>query len=214
MRTLTAILPAAVLLAALSAGAARAEDPAPAGPQVVVPELDRRDVRPVRIPSRDFVLGAFAGTYSADGYGSNPVTGVRLGYHVSEDAFVEATLGQTLVSDTAYRQILPGGIFPSPKQWLRYYDLSFGYNLLPGEIFLGRNIAKVSAVYVEAGMGNTQFLQESHQTFQAGLGMRVFLRDWAAVQVDMRDHVFSSDLLGTRRTTQNLELSAGLTFFF
>jgi len=40
------------------------------------------------------------------------------------------------------------------------------------------------------------------------------MTDWAALQVDMRDHVFSLDLLGKRQNTQNLELTAGLTFFF
>lgn len=47
-----------------------------------------------------------------------------------------------------------------------------------------------------------------------GLGTRLFLADWAALQVDMRDHIFSLDLLGKRQSTQNLELTAGLTFFF
>jgi outer membrane beta-barrel protein len=201
-------------LAAVTAGTARAEDPQAAGPQVIAPEVERRDVHIVKIPSRDFEAGLFAGTYSADNFGSNPVWGVRLGYHVSEDAFIESALAQTRVSDQSFRQVLPGGIFPTPRQWLRYYNLSFGYNVLPGEIFLGKSMARVSAVYVIAGMGNTQFLQESHQTFNAGFGMRVFLQDWAAVQVDVRDHVYSMDLLGTRRGTQNLELTTGLTFFF
>jgi hypothetical protein len=30
----------------------------------------------------------------------------------------------------------------------------------------------------------------------------------------MRDHIFSLDLLGKRETTNNLELTGGLTFFF
>jgi hypothetical protein len=35
-----------------------------------------------------------------------------------------------------------------------------------------------------------------------------------ALQADVRDHVFSLDLLGKRQSTQNLEVTAGLTFFF
>ena len=42
----------------------------------------------------------------------------------------------------------------------------------------------------------------------------MFAKDWFALQVDMRDHIFSLDLLGKRQSTQNLELTAGLTFFF
>jgi hypothetical protein len=44
--------------------------------------------------------------------------------------------------------------------------------------------------------------------------VRVFLADWVALQADMRDHIYSLDLLGTRKTTQNLEFSGGVTFFF
>jgi hypothetical protein len=47
-----------------------------------------------------------------------------------------------------------------------------------------------------------------------GLGGRLLLLDRAALQVDMRDHVFSLDLLGKRESTQNLELTAGLAVFF
>jgi hypothetical protein len=38
--------------------------------------------------------------------------------------------------------------------------------------------------------------------------------DAVALQVDMRDHIFSLDLLGKRQSTQNLELTGGLAVFF
>ena len=60
----------------------------------------------------------------------------------------------------------------------------------------------------------TKFNDQTSQTFNFGLGMRVILRDWAAVQVEMRDHIFSLDLLGKDQTTHNLELTAGVSFYF
>ncbi len=116
--------------------------------------------------------------------------------------------------DSTFRDILPGGIFPAPKEILRYYDLSVGYNIFPGEIFLGRNHAKVSAFYLIAGLGSTKFNDASHQTVNVGAGMRVFLKDWVAVQLDVRDHMYSIDLLGSKKNTNNLETTAGVTFFF
>jgi len=189
-------------------------DQKPADQQVIEPELDRRNVKVPHIPSNDFELGLFAGTYASENFGSNLVGGVRVGYHVTEDFFAEAVYARSRVSDEAFRQILPGGIFTSPTQSLTYYDLSVGYNILPGEIFLGRRFAKVSAVYLITGLGSTEFADQRHLTFNAGTGVRVFLLDWAALQIDMRDHVYSMDLLGTRKTTQNLEFSGGVTFFF
>ncbi len=167
-----------------------------------------------RIPSNDFEVGAFAGTYATQNFGSSAVGGLRIGYHITEDIFVEGVYAQTKVSDESFRQILPGGVFPQQKETLKYYNISAGFNVLPGEVFFGGRRAKASAVYLIGGIGSTRFNQQRRQTFNAGFGVRLFLADWAALQVDMRDHVFSLDLLGKRQSTQNLEATAGVTFFF
>ncbi|MCS6943876.1 MAG: outer membrane beta-barrel domain-containing protein [Sutterellaceae bacterium] len=191
-----------------------AQTPQPASEQVIQPQVQRREVRLPRFPSRDFELGLFAGTIATDNFGASTVYGARFGYHITEDIFVQAAYGRTEVSDENFRQILPGGLFARSRETLTYYNLSAGFNILPGEVFIGRNLAKASALYVIGGIGSTSFLAQRKQTLNVGLGLRVFLRDWAALQVDFRDHVFALDLLGKRRNTQNLELSAGLTFFF
>ena len=200
-------------LAGAAHGAPGTDAPAASEP-VIAPELDRRDISVPHIPSNDFEAGVFTGVYNAENFGASVVGGLRLGYHITEDIFVEGVYGQTKVSDTAFRAILPGGIFPQPSQVLRYYDLSAGYNLFPGEIFLGRTHAKVSTLYIVAGIGNTKFDDTNHLTFNGGAGFRVFLKDWVSVQLDVRDHLYSIDLLGTRKDTNNLETTAGLTFFF
>lgn len=207
---------AAVLIAVLllSPKLAQAADPQPANEQVIVPEVDRREVKLPRFPSNDFEAGVFTGTYATQNFGSSVVGGLRLGYHITEDIFVEAVYAQTKVSDESFRQILPGGVFAQTKETLKYYNLSAGFNVLPGEVFFGSKRAKASAIYLIGGVGSTNFNQQRRQTVNLGLGMRLFLADWAAVQVDMRDHIFSLDLLGKRQSTQNLELTGGITFFF
>ena len=206
-------LPASICLTLIASFAHAADAPAQ-NDQVVVPKVERRDVNVPKIPSNDFELGAFAGTYATQNFGTSAVGGVRLGYHITEDFFVEGVYAQTKISDAAYRNILPGGIFPTERVSLKYYNLSAGVNVLPGEVFIGRNRALASAVYLIGGVGTTKFYDQSHQTFNLGLGVRVFAKDWGALQVDMRDHIYSVDLLGKRQSTQNLELTAGLTFFF
>ncbi len=191
-----------------------ADNERPANEQVIEPKVDRRDVRVPKFPSNDWEFGVFGGTYATENFGSSFIWGARLGYHITEDVFVEAAYGRTRVSDENFRQILPGGVFPTPRSTLYYYNLSAGYNVLPGEVFLGKSYAKASALYLMGGIGSTSFLQQRRQTVNFGLGLRVFMKDWAAIQVDMRDHIYSLDLLGKRQNTQNLEFSAGLTFFF
>ncbi len=219
MRTRTLALLLSLSIAATLAVPALAADQSvvaqkPANEQVVVPEVDRRDIKMPRFPSNDFEVGAFVGTYATQNFGSSVVGGLRLGYHITEDIFVEAAFAQTKVTDEAFRQVLPGGVFAQPKEKLSYYNLSAGYNLLPGEIFIGSKRAKASAIYLIGGVGSTHFNDQRRQTINVGLGARLFLTDKAALQVDMRDHIFSLDILGKRQSTQNLEMTAGFTYFF
>lgn len=190
------------------AGAAGADTP------VVQPDIDRRDVHLPRLPSNDIELGLFGGTYSTDNFGTSGVGGVRLDYHITEDFFVEGAFGFSRVSDKAFRQILPGGIFATGVDTLRYREMSLGWNVFPGEIFLGAHHAKASALYLIAGLGTTSFDQQRAQTASYGMGLRVFMRDWAVARFDVRDHVFTLDLLGRRQLTHNPELTTGLSFLF
>lgn len=205
---------AAATLPLAAPGDASAQAQKPASEQVVVPEVDRRDVRNPRYPSNDISVGAYLGTYSTQNFGASFVYGVRLGYAITEDFFVEGAYAQTTVSDESFRQILPGGIFVNTTEKLSYYNLSVGYNVLPGEVFLGRSRAMPSALYLLGGVGSTDFNGQQSQTLNLGLGFRVFLADWAALQVDMRDYIYSLDILGKNQSTQNLEFTAGVTFYF
>lgn len=194
---------------------ASAADPTPPpAEQVVVPAVVRRDIQLPRFPSNDFEVGGFVGTYSTQNFGSSAVGGLRLGYHITEDFFAEAVIAQTRVSDALFRQILPGGVFPTEREKLSYYNLSVGYNLLPGEVFLGTKRAKPFSLYLIGGVGSTRFNQQRRATFNFGSGLRVFLNDSVSLQIDARDHVFSLDVLGKNQNTQNLELSFGVTATF
>lgn len=208
-----------LLLAPCTALAQASGEPAspglrPAGEQVIVPEVARRPIKVPRYPSNDFSIGLFSGVYSAQNFGSNEVDGLRLGYHITEDVFVEGVFARTKVSDATFRQILPGGVFPNGVEKLFYNNLSFGFNVLPGEVFVSRNTAMASSLYLVAGLGTTRFNNQRLQTVNLGVGSRVFLGEGAALQADMRNHVYSIDLLGERRITNNLELTVGVSFFF
>lgn len=211
---------ATLALSLAAAGPARAADAKPASAdtapadQVIVPQVERRDVRKPRYPSNDFEIGLFAGTYSTQNFGTAGAFGARLGYDITEDFFVEAAYGRTKVSDKTFRQVLPGGVFSKEQETLSYYDLSVGYNFLPGEVFIGKNWAMASTMYVVGGVGNTTFDSQRMQTWNFGVGAKLFLADWVALRADVRDHIFTLDLLGKRASTQNPELTVGVAFFF
>lgn len=202
------------LLLALPA-AAIDEDSAERQVSVIQPELERRDIDPPRIDTEDFELGVFGGVMSVEDFGSNTVRGVRFSYHVSEGFFGEAAYATTDAGQTSY-EVLSGAasLLTADEREFSYYSLSIGYNVLPGELFVGRKRALGAALYFVAGVGNTEFAGEDQFTVSFGAGARVLLTDWLAVHFDVRDQMFDSDLLGTSKTTHNIGLHMGLTGFF
>lgn len=182
---------------------------------VIKPEIERRTITESDIDSEDFEASAFAGVMSIEDFGSNAVFGVRAAYHITEDFFAEGSAGATSAGDTSYETLSGGAqILTDSQRDLTYYNLSLGYNILPGESFFGSTHAFNSALYLIAGVGNTEFADDSHFTINVGAGYRFLFNDWMAIHLDFKDHMFDSDLLGTDKTTHNLEATAGLSLFF
>lgn len=180
---------------------------------VIDPELDRREVRAPGIDTEDFEIGVEVGALNVEDFGGNSFTAVRLAYHVSEDVFVEGSYGRSQVSDASFRQVgLP--IFPQQEEDLSHYGFSAGFNFLPGEVFLGSGRAFTSMMYVQGGVGNTEFINEDRLTYQLGFGLKVLPADWLALRLDARDYLFESDLLGENKLTHNFAITFSLSAFF
>ncbi len=197
-----------LLLVSVGSLAIAADEP------IIEPELVRRDVRIPQFDDENFELTAFAGILSIEDFGSHAVYGLRVAYHVTPGLFMEGTYGRSEAGDTSY-ELLSGGVrlLTSDERQLSYYNLSFAYNLLPGETFIGAH-AYTSDFYLIAGIGSTDFAGNQRFTTNLGAGYRLLVNDWLAVHIDMRDHLFDSDLFGDTKTTHNIEMSAGLSVFF
>ncbi len=215
-----------LLLSALAgcggwAGAAHAQTQAEAvggtsqAPQVVEPQVERRKVEPVKVPTENFEVGVYVGTIGIEDFGSSLVYGGRFAYHFTEDLFAEATIGKSKAGKTSYEDLSGSAqLLTNSERNFTYYDLSAGWNVLPGEVFLGRDRAMPAAVYVSAGVGSTRFAADDHFTVAIGAGLRLVVNKWLALHVDARDHMFRSDLLGKDKLTQNLQFTLGATSFF
>jgi outer membrane beta-barrel protein len=209
---------AILLLCSLLLGQARAQ--APEGEvlgeePVVQPQLDRRVINEARIDTEDFEVGLFAGVMSVEDFGANSVLGARLAYHVTEDVFVEAAYGRTDTDLTSYERLSgAAAILTDAERKYSYYNLSLGYNLLPGESFFGRHRAFTSDMYLIGGIGATEFAGDNRFTWNFGAGYRLLLNDWLALHADVRDHVFDIDVLGEDKTAHNIEIHTGATVFF
>jgi len=180
---------------------------------LVVREPDRRQVDVDKLDSENWEFGAYGGLMNVDNFGTEPVYGVRAAYHISESYFVEGQYGITELGDTSYER-LSGGTPLFIDRDMTYYNVSLGWNIFPGESFVGGRWAFKGGLYVIGGVGSTDFADDQRFTWNAGMGYRLILKDWLAVHVNVRDHVFKSDLLGSDETYHNIEFTGALTLFF
>jgi len=182
---------------------------------LVVREPERREVKIDRLDSENFELGAYAGVLSVEDFGSDLVYGVRAAYHITEDFFVEGAYANSTLGETSFERLSGGAqLLTDDERDLSYYNMGIGLNILPGEAFITDRWAFKGGLYLIAGVGATEFGGDDRFTVNAGLGYRLAATDWLAVRIDVRDHIFKTDLLGESETKHNFELSAGLTVFF
>ena len=183
-------------------------------PRVIEPEVERRKIKVPRIKSQDIELGGYVGTLNIEDFGAHRVFGIQAAYHVTEDFFFQAEAGRSKAGRTSFETLSNISLLTDNERWFKYYDMSVGYNFLPGEVFIGRNHAMTSSFYILAGVGATDFGGDSKFTGNFGAGYKILPLDWLAVHVAVEDRVFNSDLLGVNKLASNLEAHLGLTVFF
>ena len=182
---------------------------------LIDPEVARREIKVPKIDTEDFEVGAFVGLMSIEDFESDILYGARFAYHVTEGFFVEATVGRTKAGLTSFERLSGGAPILSPSDRdFTFYNLNLGYNILPGEVFLGEGRAFNTNLYLIGGLGSTRFAGDDRFTVNFGVGYRFLLNDLIAIHLDVRDHLFDIDLLGEDKTTHNLEGNLGVTVFF
>ena len=217
----TATLPAAlmwlvVMLLALPTGVSYAATPDEIELEpLMVRENERREVNIDDLDSEDFEIGISGGIMHFEDFGSDTSTSLRIAYHITEDFFVEGVYGQSRLGQTSFEQLSGGSpLLTEEERDVTYYNMSLGWNIFPGEAFVGGRWAFKGDLYLIAGAGSTEFGGDELFTINAGVGYRLIATDWMAIHVDVRDHYFESDLLGTMEAKHNIEFSGGVTFFF
>jgi len=219
-----------LLAAALTSGCAwlhRGEHrPAPVGVEgssgeasgeapIIEPQVTRRVVKTPKIKATDFELGAYFGALSIQDFGTNPIYGARAAYHVTEDIFMEGFIARSTAGTTSLQDVFPSiTVVSNSGRRFTYYDVDVGYNILPGEVFLGRGRAFNTDLYTTVGMGDVKFADKDQFALNFGVGMRILLTDWVAMHMDVRDHVFETDLTGRTKNVDNIEGTLGFTVFY
>ncbi len=201
---------------AIGAMAASAEEVKP----LIEPDVRPQKVDESLIDTENFELGVFGGVINIEDFESSMLYGVRVAYHLTESFFLEANLGLAEGGETSFEK-LAGNVelLSDEDREYRFYNVAFGYNILPGEAFLkgpfsGDTYAFNTNFYLIGGAGATDFAGDNRFTAMAGAGYQVLVNDWLAMHVTFREHFYDIDVLGETKTSMNTELSTGLSFFF
>jgi len=174
---------------------------------IITPDIERSETEVPRIKTEDYEIGAFVGIYSTEDFGTESVFGITGSYHFTEDIFYSVTFGSSNVSDASGQANLV-------STDLIYINLLFGYNVLPGEVYSSVGKAWSSSTYFVAGLGATDINDSQNLTIILGGGLRLVPVKNIAIHIDFRDHILSSNLLGTNKSIQNIEITAGASWFF
>lgn len=183
-------------------------------PALIDPNIERREIDESDIDTEDIEIGIFGGFISIEDFESSEVVGASIAYHINENLFLEARYAQATAGQTSFEKLSGGAPFLTDEQReYTYYNLSLGYNI-NGETFFTDNLVFNSDIYFTAGAGSTKFGGDERFTVSIGAGYRLLLTDFWALKVDVRDHVFSSDIIGVEKDVHNIALSLSTTFFF
>ncbi len=182
---------------------------------LIQPGVKRTDFDESKINTDDFELLFTFGFLSIEDFGVNSLLALKINYYVDENIFVQAAIGQSSGSETSYETLTGGApLLTETERDLSYYNINLGYNLLPGEAFLGDQVAYNTALYITAGIGNTEFAGDERFTFNYGIGYRFLLSDTFTIYSDFRNNVFDIDTFGREKTSNNLEFTVGIGLIF
>lgn len=181
---------------------------------LIEPDIEPVVIKEALIDSENFEVGAFVGTINIEDFESSLVYGVRLAYHLSEDVFFEANLGFADAGETSAEQLGQVQILTNDEREYTYYNVSVGYNILPGQAYFARTYTFNTNFYLLMGIGATEFADDNRFTINYGAGYQVLLNDAFAWHVSAKQHMYKIDLLGEEKNSINTELSTGFSIFF
>ena len=182
---------------------------------LIQPQIERTEFNESIIDSEDFELSVYIGLLAIEDFGTNPVLGLKLAYHVNEDIFAQFDYGFSDAGKTSF-EVLSGGapLLSDEERSLEYYLVNIGFNLLPGEAFVTDSSTFNTTFYVVAGLGSTDFAGDSRFTINFGTGYQILFADAFSLSIDASDLIFNLDVLGEDKVTHNLQYSIALSWFF
>ncbi len=181
--------------------------------RVFDPQVERREVNRDAIDTENWELGLNYGIISIEDFGTSEIVSFNAAYHVSEDFFLSLNYGKATAGESSFEVLTNISLLQGDQSYI-HYSIGLGFNLLPGEGFIGKNTAFTSVFYILAGLGTTEFANDNRSTLVFGGGYQVLFNDWLSMNIAVRDNLYDIELIGPSKVANDIEISTGFTVFF
>jgi outer membrane beta-barrel protein len=172
------------------------------------------------VQKRDFLkrhkveMSALAGLFAADALSSSYALAGGFAFFPAEDFGIELLAAH---APTQFRLEEPFVGFDEPRRFQSSAAFSVLGALLFSPVHAKFKFTETTIVhgdlFVVAGAGRTLHDTVQGITFQAGVGLRLYLLSRLAFRFELRDLVMPQEVLGVGRVTHNLTILGGLSFW-
>jgi outer membrane beta-barrel protein len=158
-----------------------------------------------------FEIAAVGGAYAADALSSTYVYGGAVSFFLSEDFGLEAMVLRNPVSYRLQDPIIAAGLLHSFKAGAAWNALgAMVWSPIHAKLrFTPRHITHADLLIV-AGAGQTLSDATQGLTFQAGIGIKLYLSRFLSLRIDVRDLIIPQEVLGHPQNTHNIITMFGL----
>jgi outer membrane beta-barrel protein len=161
-----------------------------------------------------FEISGIGGFYASDTLSSTYSYGGALSFYPSEDFGLEALVTRSPVK---FRLEEPFSGFDRSQRFLPGNAwqgiLSLIWSPIHAKLrFSDANIVHTD-IFVAAGAGKTIHDSVQGLTWEAGVGMKLYLSRFVTVRIDIRDFLLPQEVLGRGRITNNVTVLAGVSLW-
>ncbi len=201
-------------------GEGQDEEPAPASRVSCLDDVSQDGFQRKGVQKRDFLkrlrveLSALGGFYASDVLSSTYTYGGALSFFPSEDFGLEALVTYAPVQ---FRLEEPFSGFDQSQRFVPGSALQALGGLVFSPIHAKFKVTDATIVHGDlfliGGAGRTFHESVQGLTWQAGMGMKLYLWKYLSFRLDVRDIILPQEVLGRGRITNNITVLGGLSFW-
>jgi outer membrane beta-barrel protein len=159
-------------------------------------------------------LSVWGGFYAGDLLSTSYTYGGAVAFYPAEDIGVEASLLVTpfsLAVEKPLTQFFSGKVFHKSLAYVVVGD--FLWSPIHFKVRASERAIAHGDLFLALGAGETFNSTAQGVTFDAGIGLKIYVHHWVAVRFDLRDYVMVQEAIAVQRVSNNIIGLVGLSLF-